>query len=175
MMELLCLPLEQLVEIAARSHPAAWTMWLYSSAFKRAVRTNPYEFRAKVITETPTETRMWGLLHSINDDPAMMLGKSAAWFRLGAVHRDDAPAVVEDGAIWGRGTRCFHKIPGLMTQILGEFWYCDGVLHRGCGQPAVILSGVKNVRGENKEWWMYGVRDVTRRNDEDLQEPCVTM
>jgi hypothetical protein len=66
-------------------------------------------------------TYVFGLLNSIEDEPAVVSAIGSFWYKNGKYHRDnDLPAIV-----FKSGT---------------QKWYKDGQLHRDCDMPACIYS-----------------------------------
>ena len=100
--------------------------------------------------EGPTQV---GGLHRVGG-PARILpdGEEEWWFR-GAKHRLDGPAVIwAEGARkeWWRDNK-LHREDGPAVEEDGfEEWHWHGSLHRN-GGPAIIARG-------GKEWWVHGQR-----------------
>jgi hypothetical protein len=120
------LPLDVLIEIAQYNEIAWYNLYCVDIRFydytrsyigihhfiKIAVETNEYE--------SGTETRLFGLLHSIYDEPADIdYFGNKFWYKCGKLHREgDLPAL-----IYNNGDCA---------------WYKDGELHREGDLPATI-------------------------------------
>ena len=94
-----------------------------------------------------------GVLHSYNDDPAI-INEYIQWYKNGKRHREgDLPAVISEyiEEWWMNGKR--HREGDKPAVISGDRqeWYKNGKLHREGDLPAVIS-------GDRQEWWMNGKR-----------------
>ena len=102
-------------------------------------------------------TRLNGLLHSFNDQPATVDKDRMTWYYLGEIHRgNDLPAVVIVGERYEWWT---HGIPGrdgdrpaVVTRMVKE-WIVDDKLHRDGGQPAVVWYN------GDADYFTHGVQD----------------
>ena len=103
------------------------------------------------------ETRLFGMLHSINDLPAVIYEDSSQyWFKNDLIHRDgDLPAVIyingrqewyKDGELHRDG-----DLPAVIYINGRQEWYKDGKLHRDGDLPAVIY-----INGR-QEWYKDGI------------------
>jgi len=88
-----------------------------------------------------------GVLHSYDDQPALVTEKEKIWYLNGERHRDcDLPAVIEkDGTKqWWRYGK-LHRDDGKAAIIYTDYdeslWYKNGVLHRDYDLPAAIYLG----------------------------------
>jgi hypothetical protein len=80
---------------------------------------------------TASGTYLNGLLHSFNDEPAVIYadGSTRKWYHNGLLHRENMPAV-----IWFDGT---HE------------WFTNDLLHREDGPAVMWANGIH-------EWYRHG-------------------
>ena len=117
----------------------------------------------KVIDGKPV-TRLFGYLHSFNDEPAIIIPGSfdcKEWYRFGKRHRDhDKPALIySDGSKqWWVNGKCHrdHDQPAIIWAFGTKEWWVNGKHHRDHDQPAVIYNDIR------KEWWVHGKRHRDR-------------
>lgn len=88
--------------------------------------------------------KIFGLLHSFNDKPAVVFDTGRKeWFKRGSYHReDDKPAIVNSNGsqYWYKNGK-YHRDNDkpAITYIFGESrWYQNGLLHRDDNKPAII-------------------------------------
>jgi antitoxin component YwqK of YwqJK toxin-antitoxin module len=97
--------------------------------------------------DTDGNTYKNGVLHSYNDEPAIVNGQRSEWYKDGKLHRDgDLPAIIStDRQQWCRNGS-FHR-DGDLPAVIGEgnlqYWYKYGKLHREGDLPAVIHGNYK--------------------------------
>jgi len=127
------------------------------------------------------ETRCNGLLHSKNDNPAMIwCHGEKSWWKNGQLHRDgDKPAItwLNNKEWYKHGNH--HRDGGKPAVIHKDDddiileWHQDGILHRDGDKPAIICYGIKKWYKHGKlhrsngpaviypdgrtEWWSDGV------------------
>lgn len=94
----------------------------FCKALRRKVNQRQFlALHSKTVVDTDgtIKTYLDGLLHSIDDRPAIVYKDGRReWYKYGNLHRDgDKPAIITNE-----------------TQI----WYKDGLKHRGNGEPAEI-------------------------------------
>lgn len=88
--------------------------------------------------------KIFGLLHSFNDEPAIIYDTGRKeWYKQGALHRDDdKPAIVNsDGSQYWYKNGKYHRDNDkpAITYCFGETrWFKDGQLHRDDNKPAII-------------------------------------
>lgn len=92
------------------------------------------------------DTQEWykeGRRHRDGDLPALVSGRVQKWFKKGHLHRDgDNPAVIE-----GRLVKMWYKngkrhrdgdLPAVVSKYEGQKWYVKGSLFREGGKPQVV-------------------------------------
>jgi len=90
-------------------------------------------------TDKKGNTYKNGLLHSYNDEPAVINGDYQNWYKDGKLHRDgDKPAII-----------CTEIKDGIVDTY--RVWYKNGLRHREGDLPAYI-------RNNKREWWVNGKR-----------------
>ena len=83
---------------------------------------------------TVSSIRLFGLFHSIYDEPGFVcFGGSKSWYYCGHLHRD-------------------NDLPAIITYDGRMAWYQYGELHRDNELPAVVRPEC------SQEWWIRGVR-----------------
>jgi hypothetical protein len=97
---------------------------------------------------TVSSIRLFGLFHSIYDEPGFVcFGGSKSWYYRGRLHRD-------------------NDLPAIITHYGRMAWYQHGELHR---DSSVALTGQASAGKDNglpavmrpdgsQEWWIRGVR-----------------
>ena len=101
-----------------------------------------------------------GVLHSYDDEPAVIYWNTKSWYKNGFRHRDDdKPAVINsDGskAWWVNGER--HRDndkPAIIYFDGTKEWWVNGHRHRDDDKPAII--GAKKIYpGGTKKWFHRG-------------------
>ena len=105
------------VEIASKNDQVWYYMYRYDKVFRKYALSNIGKkryielFIEYAITTDSVEYYLFGKLHSIYDQPAIIDAGSKYWYYNGMLHRDnDQPAIIfKDGT---------------------QYWYCYDKLHR---------------------------------------------
>jgi hypothetical protein len=134
-----CLPLDVLIEIAAYDETAWYNLYRVDSFFREYAKSYVGIHKyISIATKTVIEfdyvnTFLFGFLHSIYDEPAVIIKNGdKKWYRSGLLHRDnDLPAIVRDGGY--------------------QYWFQNGLIHRDNDEPAMI--GYLGYR----EWYENGM------------------
>ena len=136
-----------------QNKPTLWTLpkemyaeisrWLLNEPSSNIIRL----FAGKVIIKDIRngETYANGLLHSFNDEPAVIQNGKRVWYHHSKIHRDnDLPAI-----IFANGDQCWcihgkiHRYNGpAVVCINGELqWYQNDMRHRDNGPAMICANG----------------------------------
>lgn len=104
------------------------------------------------------EWRLGGVLHSINDEPAVIIedGEEMMWYKHGLRHREGGPAWVQGdrGIFMWYNCGQLHRTDGPAIVGIGqEQWFVDGQMHRNNG-PAILRKGKADEL--EVQWWLHG-------------------
>lgn len=157
-MTLNSLPLELVIEIASNDADLWFKLTLIDERFKEYAYTRPgintFVAIAKsiYITRGCSYMKIFGKLHSINDEPAFVSNNGVQkWYYNGSLHRaDDKPAVIypESNHTWYyRGE--YDDITFFKNT---REWWRHGIMYRDNCQPTVIHAN------GYLEWWSNGVK-----------------
>lgn len=161
-------------KIASFSSIAWYKLYLYDEEFREYARTNSAinEFvRLFALVEhirspmlyARVQTSMFGLIHSFNDEPAVVFntGKKM-WYHGGCIYRgNDEPAIIyENGTkIWYNKYNIIDRDndePAIIRHTGTKEWHKNGLLHRDNDLPAYT-------RDDMHAWYQNGLRH--RNND----------
>ena len=111
------------------------------------------------------EWRLEGALHSVNDEPAVVVdgGEELQWYKMGLRHRDEifGPAWVKGktGIFTYYNLDLIHRMNGpAMVGNHSMKWYTHGKITRGDGPAVIMHDGVTTDAGLTHEWWYNGSR-----------------
>lgn len=121
-------------KIASFNSLAWYKLYLYDDEFYKYAQTNTANkefvrlFAKKEVMRvgngySQIQTSILGIIHSLNDEPAIEYNNKKMWYYAGLIHRnDDKPAIVIENNIGINNT-----------------WYKNGKIHRD-GKPAMICN-----------------------------------
>jgi len=103
------------------------------------------------------EWRLNGALHSVNDEPAVIIndGDELMWYTHGLRNRDGGPAWVqgERGVfMWYNAGQLHRKDGPALVSVHSQQWYEHGLMHNATG-PARLEN---RAGGTYIQWWLNG-------------------
>jgi hypothetical protein len=98
---------------------------------------------------------LFGIPHSINDEPAEILTNMRAWCNSGRYHREnDLPAVIFTNGrkLWYKNGKCHREgdLPAYIYADGTQVWYKNDKPHRENDLPAAIYTDGR------QQWYKYG-------------------
>jgi hypothetical protein len=111
---------------------------------------------------TREEWRLNGALHSVNDEPAVVIdnGTELMWYTHGQRHRNNGPAWVkgERGSFLWYKTGELHRTDGpAIVTLNAQQWYQHGKMHNTEGPARIERRSGKIIM----QWWINGVEYKT--------------
>lgn len=112
-------------------------------------------FSTQVVFFNRTETQIFGRVHSIDDQPAVIYNSVREWRINGVLNRPTGPTIIyADGEEhWHKNGMCHRDedLPAIIYSDGRRDWYQFGLLHRDIG-PAIIYSDGRHV------WYQFGLQ-----------------
>ncbi len=88
------LPIEIIGVIAGMDPDTCWNLYAAYPQFRWKFCCDILQYRQMFITRKRGRTYVLGMLHSIDDNPAVIVGGISKWYYCGVVHRRDKPAII---------------------------------------------------------------------------------